>query len=346
MLETVILDELNNVTSGFFNGEDRKYDADAISSMFDGLITDGIFASIGDHFECVTGEDTNKLIVNVKTGKAWFDKTWISNNVIQNIKLKAAPSGASIIRIDAIVIDIDKRSDKRKNTIQYIPGEPALDPQKPKLVKDDYHKQYALCYIKVKNGITNSKDLELLQGDPVNYVTGPVSTIDSKPVLEEWKKNFQSLYDDQEKKLKVELKELGEASAASIDAQITAWKAGQEESFAAWFEALNTTLSANEAANLNTKLKREKINRLLQNGFEQCMKEISEDGKTITSRNLAGDSDPDSSIYYKIEKSFNDDFNKLTTTLSNNNNITIAIMTKTFDSTGSTIETTIDYIQV
>ena len=349
-----IYDETNFVTSGFFNGKqnadstiDRKYDADDISSMFDGLITDGIFASIGGKFACsIDTSAVDALVVKVDTGKAWLDKTWIINNTILTITLDPADSAKD--RIDAIVIDIDKRDETRKNTIQYIPGTPSYDPKEPTLAtaKDSPHKQYALCWIRVGHGITNSNDLKFHEnGRVVNFITAPLSTIDSKTFLEGWDDDFQGLYDSQQAELVEALKTLGKTSEERVNTELTEWKNGQQASFNTWFDALKATLSGNVAANLTTKLEREKINRLLQSGFEQCKKEISEDGKTITSRNLAGDSDPDSSIYYKIEKSFNDDFSKLITTLSDNNNVAKAIMTKTFDPTGSTINTAIEYKQ-
>lgn len=346
-------DETNFVTSGFFNGQkktdgtiDRLYNADDISSMFDGLITDGIFASIGGKFECsIETSAVDSLVVKVATGKAWFDKTWIINNTVLTITLDPADSARD--RIDAIVIDINK--EERKNTIQYIPGTPSSEPTEPPLAtdKNSPHKQYALCYIRVNHGTTNSNNLKFHEnGRVVNFITAPFSTIESKPFLEGWGETFQSLYDGQQAELVKALEGLGKTSEERVNTEITTWKEGQQASFDTWFGKLEATLSGNVAANLANKLEREKINRLLQNGFEQCTKEISEDGKTITSRNLAGNSDPDSSVYYKIEKSFNDDFSKLITTLSDNNNVTKAIMTKTFDSTGSTIETIIDYKQV
>lgn len=350
-----IYDETDFVTSGFFNGVpnadntiDRKYDADDISSMFDGLITDGIFASIGGQFKCsIDTSAVDALVVKVATGKAWFDKTWIINN--STLKITLDPADSARDRIDAIVIDIDKSDEKRKNTIQYIPGTPSDKPKEPTLAtaKDSPHKQYALCYIRVNRETTNSNNLTFHKnGRVANFITAPFSTIDSKPFLEGWEDTFQGLYDSQQAELVEALKTLGKTSEDRVNTEITNWKDGQQAAFDAWFDALQATLSGNPTANLSTKLDREKINRLLQNGFEQCTKEISEDGKTITSRNLAGDIDPDSNKYYKIKKAFNDDFSELITTLSDNNNITIAIMTKTFDSTGSTIKTTIDYKQV
>ena len=344
-----ILDETNDVTSGFFNGIDRTYDANDISSMFDGLITDGIFGTIGKQFACSAGSDSSKLVVNVETGKAWFNKTWIINNAIQSIELDAAPSGGKK-RIDSIVIDIDKRDVTRKNTIQYIVGTPALDPQKPTLVTNDaLHKQYALCYITVESGITDSKGLIVVDARAENFVTGPASTIDSESLLTGWSERFQSLYDDQEKDLEDKLKDLGATSETEVENEIKAWKNDQQAAFQAWFDSLNATLDTNVAANLAMKLKREKINRLLQNGFEQCTKTISEDGKTITSYNSAGDADPDSDMYYKIEKTFNDDFSESTTTLRDKKDVEIAKMTKEVDPTdptGNSFITNIVYKQV
>ena len=75
MQNTYIYDETDFVTSGFFNGQentdgtiDRKYDADDISSMFDGLITDGIFASIGGKFECSIDTSAVDALIVIKLG--------------------------------------------------------------------------------------------------------------------------------------------------------------------------------------------------------------------------------------------------------------------------------------
>lgn len=356
MSKILTLDENNDVTSGFFNGIvnehgtiDRIYDANDISSMFDGLITDGIFASIGGQFACSKGTDSGKLVVKVETGKAWLDKTWISNNTIQWIDLEAAPSGGKT-RIDSIIIDINKRNETRKNTIQYIVGDPALAPQRPTLVTNDaLHKQYALCYITVYPGITDSNDLVVENARAINFVTGPASQIDSETLLTDWGEKFQKLYAKQTKDLENKLESLGDTSEASVEAEIRAWKDSQQAAFQAWFDSLNATLDGNVATNLTMKLKREKINRLLQNGFEQCTKTISEDGKTITSYNSAGDADPDSDMYYKIEKTFNNDFSESTTTLSDKKDVVIAIMTKEVDPTdptGNSFITNIVYKQV
>ena len=65
------------ITSGFFNSvnHDRLYDAEQVSSIFDGIIKDGVYESIGDAFMVTPNSDLNDSII-VGTGRAWFDHTW------------------------------------------------------------------------------------------------------------------------------------------------------------------------------------------------------------------------------------------------------------------------------
>ena len=44
-------------TCGFFNSEngDRKYNAEQMSAIFDGIIADGVFTTIGDHLAVSAG---------------------------------------------------------------------------------------------------------------------------------------------------------------------------------------------------------------------------------------------------------------------------------------------------
>ena len=139
------------VTSGFFNSvnHDRLYTAEQISSIFDGIILDGVYQGIGDAFEVVPYSDANDTVI-VKTGRAWFDHTWILNDSDFSITLDS-PNPA-LGRIDAIVIDVDRRQTVRKNSILYIPGEYSSAPTYPKLIKSEFRNQYPLCYITVAAG--------------------------------------------------------------------------------------------------------------------------------------------------------------------------------------------------
>ena len=56
-----------SVTYGFYNSlnGDRKYNAEQVSSLFDGLIIDGVFASVGMAFAV---KATTGITVNVGIG--------------------------------------------------------------------------------------------------------------------------------------------------------------------------------------------------------------------------------------------------------------------------------------
>ena len=57
------------VVSGFYNSVngDRKYDADAFGRLFEGVIRDGVFLSVGDQFK-VSLDSGMRL--RIGTGKA------------------------------------------------------------------------------------------------------------------------------------------------------------------------------------------------------------------------------------------------------------------------------------
>ena len=104
-----------SVTYGFYdslNG-DRKYSALQMSSLFDGLIIDGVFASIGTAFavKATTGQT-----LNVGIGKAWFNHTWTLNDSI--LPLEAPDSETLLNRIDAVVIEVDSTDSVRANSIK------------------------------------------------------------------------------------------------------------------------------------------------------------------------------------------------------------------------------------
>lgn len=141
-----------SVTSGFFNSvnHDRLYDAEQISSMFDGIITDGIYQGIGDAFIVKPYSELNNT-VTVGTGRAWFDHTWTKNDTELPITLD--DPNVLYDRIDAIVIDVDRRQDVRANTIKVVKGTVSeFGATKPSLIEEELHNQYPLAYVTVKAG--------------------------------------------------------------------------------------------------------------------------------------------------------------------------------------------------
>ena len=134
------------VSSGFFNSvnHDRLYDAEQLSSMFDGIIIDGVYENYGDAFMITANPEANSSVL-VGTGRAWFDHTWTVNDSTYAMQLD--PPNEMLGRIDAIVLDIDRRNDVRKNGIVYLKGSESTPDQPPTLIKEDRHNQYPLAYI-------------------------------------------------------------------------------------------------------------------------------------------------------------------------------------------------------
>lgn len=64
-----------SVTSGFFDssGGDRKYNTEQMSSIFDGILKDGVYLSILNQFKVTPNVG---MQITVDTGRAWFDHTW------------------------------------------------------------------------------------------------------------------------------------------------------------------------------------------------------------------------------------------------------------------------------
>ena len=83
------------VISGFFNAHelnnsrDRVYSADDFGAIFDGVIKDGIFKNYGDTpFKVVPGNSAvGHLELTVKSGRAWFDRTWTLNDSDYTVEL-------------------------------------------------------------------------------------------------------------------------------------------------------------------------------------------------------------------------------------------------------------------
>ena len=119
-----------SVSSGFYDSlkGDRKYNIRQLCGILDGVITNGVYLKIGDHFN-VTPDSGMNVIVG--TGRGWFNESWIVNEPKMPIAIE--PSDAILKRIDAIVIDIDQSRNKRKNDITYVKGTPASQPKPSQL---------------------------------------------------------------------------------------------------------------------------------------------------------------------------------------------------------------------
>lgn len=184
------------VTYGFYDSlnHDRLYNAQQMSAIFDGIINDGVFMSVGNQFHTVAGTG---MQVIVKSGRAWFDSTWTLNDAEYPLSIDAAD--VLLTRIDAVVLEVNSEVATRANTIKVIKGTPASTPTKPTLTNTATVHQHALAYVTVaKNttAITNSM-IEIVVGKTETpYVTAILQTTDITDLFNQWEDYFQTWFDN------------------------------------------------------------------------------------------------------------------------------------------------------
>lgn len=206
-----------SVTYGFYNAKDhdRQYDAVQLSSIFDGLINDGIYATIGDAFVITAGSN---MSVTVGTGRAWFNHTWTYNDA--KLILTIPNSEVLLDRYDAVVLETNDADDVRANSIKVISGVAASSPKKPDLTNDTHTHQYPLAYIKVPANSTSVSQANIencIGTSACPFVTGIVDTIDATTLFKQWNSEFDIWFDGMKGQLSTD-------AAGNLQAQINALK--------------------------------------------------------------------------------------------------------------------------
>lgn len=243
------------ITYGFYNSlnGDRKYSADDFSAIFNGIINDGIFQSVGTAFVVNADEELN---VTVGIGRAWFDGTWTLNDAL--LKLTAPESDLLYDRIDAVVIEINKLN--RVNDIKFVQGEAKTNPVNPTLTRSTYVTQYPLCYIFRKansTSITQANITNAVGSDETPFVTGILKTISLSTLLGQWEAELNEFVASEESEMgswfynkQIEF----ENWAALQQVEYDTWIETNENSFNTWFDNMQAVLNESVAANLQTQI--------------------------------------------------------------------------------------------
>lgn len=186
------------VSSGFFNSvnHDRLYNAEQLSSIFDGIIIDGVYENYGKAFNVIAYEDANSTVI-VDTGRAWFDHTWTLNDSQFSIKLD--PPNEMLDRLDAIVIDVNLETATRANSIVYLKGSEATPEIPPEFINTEFHKQHPICYITRHAGPdapVKQEDIQYLVGTSVcPMVTGILESQNLENIILQLKSEFNTWWD-------------------------------------------------------------------------------------------------------------------------------------------------------
>ena len=240
---------------GFYNSlnGDRTYDAKDFSEIFNGIINDGVFQSVGTAFIV---KATTGIILEVGIGRAWFDGTWTYNDSIMTIQAPA--SDLLYDRIDALVLEVDQTN--RENSIKFVQGEARTNPVNPPLTKTTYVNQYPLCYISRKANsttITQSQITNKIGSADTPFVTGILKTISMDQLLGQWEAELDEFVDSSTTEMnqwfankQIEYDNWVAAKQGEYDAWITK----NQGDFEAWFAEIQEILNENMATNLQNQI--------------------------------------------------------------------------------------------
>lgn len=314
-----------SITCGFYNSisGDRKYNATQISSIFEGIITDGIFGAIGDAFY-PTAAGGN--VVNIGTGKCWFNQTWMENDAL--LPVDCGEANNILNRIDVVVIKVDTSVDVRNTTIECIQGTPSSTPSRPKLTNTETVHYYPLCYVERPYGST-----EITQGkitdvrfDETPIIQGALKTIDVEQLFAQWRAQLDEFVAREEADFDAETSKLTVDMKTTVDG-FESWTEAQKGVIDDWFDDVKGQLGEDPAVNLQTQIINNEIKRKLTNGLDNGTKTFSDDGLIITTFGTDG----------TLVKTFSSDFSTCTTVLYNTQGGELGRLVKTFSSDGSTI---------
>lgn len=217
-------------TYGFYNSvnHDRKYDAVQMGQIFDGIITDGIYATYLKAMVVKASSNASEVIV--QPGRAWFNHTWSYNDADYPV---AAPEPEVVLdRIDTLVLDINSEDASRTNSFLWVQGTPTSQvPEPPTLIHTATHNQYPLCDVYRQAGTTQiyAADITNRVGtSDCPFVTGVLEGIDIDDLLAQWDDEFHTWEN---------------ATKASFEG----WMVNQQAVYTAWWDALKAQMAGDVA---------------------------------------------------------------------------------------------------
>lgn len=184
-------------TYGFFNSVngDRLFNAQQMSEIFEGLITDGVYESVGDKMAV---QPNSGMTIQIATGRGWFGKHWVNNN--SEYTLTISSSDVILNRYVAVCIKVDESDSVRSATPYLKYSDFASSPVKPEMTRTESVKEYCLAYIYQKAGATTitAKDIEDTRPDTslCGWVTGLIEQLSSATLFDQFTAIFYDWFEN------------------------------------------------------------------------------------------------------------------------------------------------------
>lgn len=178
---------------GYFNSVDgdRKYNAEDMTMYFKGLVSDGVFQTIGNMFVVTAGTG---LTVNVGTGRALVNMHWVENTAITSLDLGVGSVSADTYKI--IVLRCDLTDSVRSVALMVR----SMEDESVRLVNTEYITELCLARVRIrKNSSTISQsDIRDYRGSTYcPWITGLIKQVDVATLTGQ----FYRFYEEQTKEL-------------------------------------------------------------------------------------------------------------------------------------------------
>lgn len=184
-------------TNGFFNSinGDRTYNAQQMSEIFKGLITDGVYESVGNKLAV---QPNNGMTIQIATGRGWFGSHWVENTSPYTLTLEG--SDVTLDRYAAIIVRVDESTGVRsvEPAVKY--SALASKPSKPTMERTDTLKEYCLAYVYIKAGVTQitAANIEDTRGNTnlCGWVTGLIKQVNTTTLYTQWQAIFDEWFNN------------------------------------------------------------------------------------------------------------------------------------------------------
>jgi hypothetical protein len=209
-----------SITSGFFNSVDgdRLYNAEEMTTYFEGLVSDGVYANVGEAFQVLASG--SGLGITVGTGRALVKTHWIKNDA--RLPLTLAAADVQYDRVDAVVLRCDLTDSVRALTVEIKTGTPAANAAAPEIVNTQTVKEMPLAFIKIPRGattITQANITDTRASTACGWITGLVEQVDTGTLFLQY-----------------------HAAYTAMLQQMNNWQLQKQAAFEAWFGSLTESL--------------------------------------------------------------------------------------------------------
>lgn len=238
-------------TYGFFNSVngDRVYNAEQMSSIFEGLITNGVYESVGNKLAV---QPNSGMTIQIADGRGWFNKHWVSNDTPYLLTLE--DSDVTLSRYAAICIRVDDTESGRKAEPYVKYGAYESTPVKPTMIRTDTINEYCLAYVYIRAGatsITGSDIIDSRYDERVcGWVTGLIEQLNSATLFEQWTDIFFTWFNNLTDKINENTETMLIAAlptSATLTLPVSAWASNEQTVGVVGMTATKTVIMSNNS---------------------------------------------------------------------------------------------------